>query len=266
MKKLIYLLILLLTSVILLSFFGESIYSENDSKTNSNIYTYTYNGLTFESHSSLDDAFMNAMKYHYELGLIDMEGIQEEYIKISSRDIIEEPCLNQPTRGTALTGKVQWMPNSNPNTQPLPLQRVKVELFYDSPGQPPIRLDTTYTNDNGEYMFDDYFNWGSIISAMYGYLWNVLFPRYSVKILPEGETFRVSWNCLISGFLYAVQDWIGGGILELFPYTIGSSTFTCIWNTAMDFGTLTIPYVENNWTTCAFLCLSSISYGRKIFK
>ena len=55
-------------------------------------FSYTYNGQTYYSNESVDDAWYQAMLYNYEQGILTEEDIEEEYAIFSSlQSTMSEP-------------------------------------------------------------------------------------------------------------------------------------------------------------------------------
>ena len=54
---------------------------------NENLYSYTYNGVTYYSEESEDDAWYQAMIDNYQNGILTEEQIEKEYALFSTRNI-----------------------------------------------------------------------------------------------------------------------------------------------------------------------------------
>lgn len=214
---------------------------------NNNVFTYTYAGQVYESDVSEDDAWTKAMLDHLEQGNITMEDVDMEYSVFGSRDIIEIPQLIMPmSSGTALSGRAEWQPDQNEDY--LPLQRVKVELYMHWGSFVPLKLDETYTDDNGNYIFDNYPAWEELAIIAFGPLWTAVYQTYSVRIYPESETFRVAKDWVGVSLIDEINNWVAGIFPNPLAYYVNSSTNTWFWQSSGSFGTIQIPYVDTNDT------------------
>lgn len=159
-----------------------------------NTYTYEYNGQIYESDLSEDDAWTKAMLEQVEQGNLTMADVEIEYSTFGSRGIIEIPQLIMPmSGGTSLTGHAEWQPNTGSTY--LPLQRAKVELYMHWGNFEPLKVDQTYTTDNGNYSFDNFSLWEKLAIIGFGPIWTAVYQTYSVRIYPESETFKVAKDC-----------------------------------------------------------------------
>lgn len=225
-----------------LGVFGITIDTTDGCFYQSNVYTYTAAGFTFISGASADDAWTKSMVYRLENTLSTIIELENEYAVFSRRSIIETPGT-APTRGTALSGHVEWRPRNN--VAYLPCQRIKVELYYVATGILGInvKLDETYTDDAGNYTFDNYSVWSQIL-ASYGLI-NILHPEYMVRVYPESETFKVAKDWIGVNLLDEINKWSLGLFPDFLAYYIESSTHVWIWQSAGSFGDISIPYNDD---------------------
>lgn len=82
--------------------------------------------------------------------------------------------------------------------------------MYNINDKTTLKIDETYTDDNGEYIFNNYSAWAEIAIIAFGPLWTALYQTYSVRIYPVSSTFRVG------------KDWVGVNLLDAFnDWTLG---------------------------------------------
>ena len=225
-------------------------------------FSYTYQGQTYGSDISNDDAWDIAMKTQLDLGNITMDDVIEDYSVFGSRDIIEEEDEIQTYSWTpALSGTVQWQPDIN--SAYLPLQGVKVELYFHFSNYLPIKIDEIYTDDDGHFVFEDYENWYYIISGMGITIYNGIVQKFSVRIYPSGETFRVAKDWAASS-LVETFDGLSAGILpNHFEYFISSTVRTYVWESSGSFGVIKIPYSIDNDTHKSFYISQALLMGQR---
>jgi hypothetical protein len=229
-----------------------------------NTYAYEYNGQIYESYLSEDDAWTKAMLDQVEQGNLTMADVEIEYSSFGSRGIIEIPQLIMPvSSGTSLTGRAEWQPNTN--AAYLPLQRTKVELYMHWGNFAPLKVDETYTTDNGNYSFDNFSLWEELAIIGFGPAWTAVYQTYSVRIYPESETFRVAKDWLGVDLFDSISDWVAGVIPNWLAYYVSSSTGTWFWQSSGNFGTLQIPYDANgaNETHNAFYISQALVMGQR---
>ncbi len=242
--------------------FGTLSAAASTSVSGGGIYTYTYNGQVYESEISEEDAWSSAMLDQLQQGNITMQDIESDYSVLGSRDIIEDIPLYMPmSSGTSLTGRAEWQPNAT--AAYLPLQRVKVELYMHWGNFAPLKVDETYTTDNGNYTFDNFSLWEELAIIGFGPVWAAVYQTYSVRIYPESETFRVAKDWAGVTLLDEVQKWSLGLIPNFLAYYVSSSTGTWFWQSSGNFGTMKIPYSTTNDTHKSFYISQALVMGQR---
>lgn len=227
-----------------------------------NTFSYTYLGQTYESNVSQDDAWDTAMKTQLDLGNITMDDVIEDYVVFGSRDIIEEEDEIQTYSWTpVLSGSAQWQPNTN--SAYLPLQGVKVELYFHFSNYLPIKIDEVYTDDNGCFKFDDYDNWYYIISSLGITIYNGIAQKFTVRIYPSGETFRVSKDWAASSLVETFDGLASGIFPNDFGYFVSSTVRTWVWESSGSFGTIKIPYSTDNDAHKSFYISQALLMGQR---
>lgn len=235
-KKIIVLMMILTLSLILIQ--------------NTNVYAYS-NTTNDISEITEDESWLAEYLLLLEQGTITQDEFNLAHSEFMSRDIFEEQPLIQPQYiNRSFRGNVQWQPAQGEDY--LPLKRVKVELYLHYGGVVPQKITETFTDDNGDYEFISDNWWQQLLTQLLGPGWTLAYQNWSVRIYPEGETFMVA------------RDWVGVHIIDalnslvnnIFPnplgYHVSSSVGTWFWETNKNFGTLKIPYAENNDTNKAF--------------
>lgn len=229
---------------------------------NDNTFSYTYLGQTYESNVSQDDAWDIAMKAQLDLGNITMDDVIEDYVIFGSRDIIEEEDEVQTYSWTPmLSGFAQWQPNIN--SAYLPLQGVKVELYFHFSNYLPIKIDEVYTDDNGCFIFDDYDNWNYIISGLGITIYNGIAQKFTVRIYPSGETFRVAKDWFASSLVETFDNLEAGIFPNYFEYFVSSTERTWVWESSGSFGIIKIPYDTDNNTNKSFYISQALLMGQR---
>lgn len=216
----------------LLIIFISNIYLPINAAVNDYKYSYTYNGITYYSNESEDDAWYQAMLDNYEKGLIVEEEIQEEYAIFSRKNLNEISQIydNQEDKtgepNTYVNGYLTWETSTN---YILPLKNVKVELYDKQPFNIKNRLlATTYTNVDGYYNFK--FENNENLNELGGY-------DIFIRIYPSSSTFQIA------------RDWLFASLSEYYLQTNTVSNVKT--GTTTDFN-VTVKYNENINLNCAF--------------
>ena len=160
-------------------------------------FSYTYNGQTYYSNESVDDAWYQAMLYNYEQGILTEEDIEEEYAIFSRRDLTPSPSNNTYDNQSDLTGNpityVQgYLTWTTENGDILPLKNMRVDL-YNKNVIGSEYLATVYTNTQGYYIFE--------FDNDEGFFENGGYDVY-IKCYPDSYTFEIARDWVFSFLTY----------------------------------------------------------------
>lgn len=196
-------------------------------------YSYTYNGVTYYSNESEDDAWYQAMEYNYEQGNLTEEDIVDLYEEFSKRNTSssantfdnQSDLTGSPV--TYVNGYLHWTTSTG---QVLPLNNIKVELFdADLIGED--RIAYTYTDDEGYYCFEFENEDGFFDFENGGY-------DVYIKCSTTSRTFSISR-----------QSWLFN---TLKSYYITSDVVNNITSGTTTDLNITLDYDDSDLTTCAF--------------
>lgn len=204
-------------------------------------YAFSYEMFDYHyiSTTSEDDAWYLASKNCYDNNLLTEEEIYENYEKFSRRDLLEDTNVFYNTNNlttqssndnalkqTIYKGKIMW---KTKNGHSITLKNAKVNL-YDKELIGKHFIKTTYTDENGEFVFT--FNnadeWWQFENGGYDPF---------VCIYPESTTFKVSRDWFFSGLTY---------------YYIASNPIYNVKTGSTTTFEATILYEENNLANNAF--------------
>lgn len=158
-------------------------------------YSYIYNGITYYSTESEDDAWYQAMLDNYEKGLITEEQIEEEYSIFSRRNLNEiadtydnqSDLTGEPV--TYVNGYLTWTTSTG---HILPLKNMRVDLYNDNIIGAEW-LGSTYTNLDGYYCFEFINDTSWIENGGYDVF---------IRCYPDSYTFEIARDWMFSFLTY----------------------------------------------------------------
>lgn len=211
---------------------------------NENLYSYTYNGVTYYSEESEDDAWYQAMIDNYQNGILTEEQIENEYALFSTRNIeknvyIYENYTNENEEKLMyLYGHLTWKTSSG---YELPLKNVRVDI-YNSNLIGSSKLGTTYTDLNGNYYFE-FINDDSWL---------------------ENSGYDLFIRCYSESYTYHVaRDWVFDFLTGYYFQTkLNENVINVISGTTIELNA-TIEYDINNMVNCSFYISQALEVAQR---